>query len=149
MLLQLLKNQESLPSTQAQSLFQCCVLREIPPSLLSPERSLTPLRKLKKFPDILVCTQEEHRGSRHNSRRAPVLPPHPKRRVRFPASLGRESRHSRRTSRGGNLHLMLERDSRGLATISKEPRCPRAVWTHLTPLHLLDSHTEDRLKTRW
>ena len=87
---------------------------------------MTPLRQLNKFRDILVCTREEHRRSRHYSRRAPVLPPHPKRSFRFHASPGRESRHSRRTSRGSGLHLMLERNSRGCATISN---------THNVPVH--------------
>ena len=32
-----------------------------------PKGSLTPLRQLKKFPDIPVCHQREHRGSHHNS----------------------------------------------------------------------------------
>ena len=34
--------------------------------------SLTPLRQLKKFPDIPVCTREEHQESHHHSRRAAV-----------------------------------------------------------------------------
>ena len=38
--------------------------------------SLTPLRQLKKFNDIPLCTREEHQGSRLNSKRAPVFPPH-------------------------------------------------------------------------
>ena len=82
----------------AEALFRCGVFRDIPPSLLSPDCFLTPLRELNKFPDIPVCTQEEHRGSRHNSRRASVFPPHPKRTVRFSASSGRESWRSIRTA---------------------------------------------------
>ena len=99
----------------------------------APKGSLTPLRQLKKFTDIHVCTREENQVSRHNSRRPPDLPPHPERRVCFPASSGRESRQSRRVSRGGSLHWTFERTSRGLATISKDPRCPIALQTHLTP----------------
>ena len=71
------KNQEILTSTHTEALFCFGISREIPPPLLSPERVLTPLRQLKKFPDIPVCTREEHRGSRHNSGRALVLPLHP------------------------------------------------------------------------
>ena len=71
--------------------------------------SLTPLRQPKKFPDIPVSTRKEHRGSRHNSRRAPVFPSHPERRVHFPASSGKESLNSHRTSRGSGLNLTLER----------------------------------------
>ena len=65
------------------------------------------------------------------------------RRVCSLASLGRKSWHSRCTSRGGGLHLTLERNSRGRATISKDPRCPSALQTHLSPLHLRDGHPED------
>ena len=119
----------------AEALFRCGVFRDIPPSLLSPDCFLTPLRELNKFPDIPVCTQEEHRGSRHNSRRAPVLPPHPERRVRFPALSERECQCSHRTSRGGSLHLTLETNSRGRATIPKDPQCSSVLQTHLTPLH--------------
>ena len=97
--------------------------------------SSTPLKQLKKFPDIPVCTREEHVKSCHNSRRAPVLRPHPERRVPVHASSVRESRHSCHTSRGGGLHLTHESNSRGRATISKDPRCPSALQTHLTPLH--------------
>ena len=85
---------------------------------------LTPLRQLKKFPRIPVSTREEHRGSRHNSRRALVFPPHLEMRVHFPASLGKELRHSRRTSRGGGLRLNFKRNSRGQATIPKDPDVP-------------------------
>ena len=42
---------------------------------------LTPLIQLKKFSDVPVYTREEHRGSRHNSRRAPFFPPHLEMRV--------------------------------------------------------------------
>ena len=122
--LQFEKNQEILPSMRVEALIHCSVPREIPPSLLSPERSLTPLRKLKKFPDILVCTQEEHRGSRHNSRRAPDFPPHLEMRVDLPFSSGKESQRSRHTSRRGGLSLTLKRNSRGRANIQKAPEVP-------------------------
>ena len=36
--------------------------------------SLTPLRQLKKFPDISVSTRVEHHASCHDSRRAPGFP---------------------------------------------------------------------------
>ena len=111
--------------------------------------SLKLVTQLKKFPDIPVCTREEHRGSRHNSKGVPVLPPHPERRVNFPAMFGSQSRRPRRTSGGGGVHLTLERNSRVSPTISKDPRCPSALQTHLTPLHCLDGHAEDQLKTRW
>ena len=114
------KNQEILPSTRAEALFQCFVSREIPLSYLSPKRALETLQATQEFTQHTICPREEHRGSLLKSRRAPVLPPYPERRVHFPSSLGRKSQHSRRTSRGGGLHLILERNSRGHATISKD-----------------------------
>ena len=62
------------------------------------------MRQLKKFPEIPVCTLEEHRRSRHISKRSQFLPPHPEKRVCLPASSLRESRHFRCTSSGGGLH---------------------------------------------
>ena len=73
--------------------------------------SFTPLLQLKKFPDIPVSTREEARESR----------PHPEetrfrfyleRRGPFPAWSGKNSRRSRRISRGGTLHRKGERNSR-------------------------------------
>ena len=71
--------------------------------------------------DITVSTCEEHQGPSHNSRRAPFLLPHLEMRVHFPPSSGKESRLSRRTSRGGSLNLKVERNSKGRATIPKVP----------------------------
>ena len=86
--------------------------------------SLTPMKQLKKFPDIHVPMREDHRGSSHNSRRAPFFPPHLKMRAHFPASSGNESQRSCRTSRGGGLNLKLERNSRDGATIQKDTDVP-------------------------
>ena len=121
MLLQLEKNPEILPSTRDETVFCCGVWREIPASLLSLERVL----------DILEATLEDPRLSRLHLNRTPRVPPqikkipgfppHPERRVHFPASLGKDSRFSLGTSRGGELNLTLERNSRVGATISKDP----------------------------
>ena len=99
-----LENQEILPSMPDEALFCYSISREIPPSLLSLKGYLTPFMQLKNFPNIPVCTREEHRGSRVNSRRAPFFPPHLKMRVHFPALSAKGSRSSRRTSRGGRSH---------------------------------------------
>ena len=80
--------------------------------------------EVKKFPDINVSTQKEHKGSQHNLRRARFFPPHLKMRVHFPASLGKESRSSRSTSSRGGLTLKVERKSRDRATIPKDPDVP-------------------------
>ena len=85
---------------------------------------LTPLIQLKKFPNIPVSTREEHQGSCHKSRRVLFIPPHLEMRVPFPASSGKKSWHCCRTSRGGSLNLNVERNSRGCATIPKDPYVP-------------------------
>ena len=88
---QLVKNQ-IIHSTRDESLFHCGISREIPHCSSASKGSLTPLSQLKKFPDIPISTQEEHRGSHHNSKRAPFFPPHLTMRVHFPALSGKESR---------------------------------------------------------
>ena len=82
---------------------------------------LTPLMQFKKFPDIPVSTREEHRGSCHNSRRAPLFPPHLEMRVHFLASVGKESQRSNRTSRGGGVNLKVERNYRVVPRFQKTP----------------------------
>ena len=122
MLPQLEKNQEILPSMRDEAFSCCSIMREIPPSLLSPERVLNTLEATQEVP------RHPHLPSRGTLRvppqlkKSPGLHPHPERRVSLPALSGRESRRSRRTSIGGGLHLMLERYSRGRATISKLKR---------------------------
>ena len=73
--------------------------------------SFTPFLQLKKFPDIPVSTREEARESR----------PHPeepcfrllaREEGSFPCVVGKNSRSSRRISRGGALHRKGERNSR-------------------------------------
>ena len=49
--------------------------------------SLTPLRQFKKFPDIPVCTREEHQGSRPYSRR-PSSPSSSRKEGLFPCFVG-------------------------------------------------------------
>ena len=87
--------------------------------------SFTPFLQLKKFPDIPVSTREEARESR----------PHPEetrfrfyleRRGPFPAWSGKNSRRSRRISRGGALHRKGERIFR---VVSPFPE-PKDVSVH-------------------
>ena len=85
---------------------------------------MTSLRQLKKIPGIPVSTREEHRRSPHNSRRAPVFLSHLEMRGRYPASSGKESRCSLRTSREDGLKLNFERIFRGSTTILKDPDVP-------------------------
>ena len=77
--------------------------------------SLTSLRQLKKFPGYPSPLERNTEGPA-TSRRPPFSLPHPELGVPFPASSGKESRNSRRTSRGGGLNLKFEKNSRGAAT---------------------------------
>ena len=88
---------------------------------------MTPLRQLKKFPNIPVSTQEEPRVSRHNSRRAPVSPPQLEMRVHSPASSAKESRCSCRTSGGGWSHLETREELHVSCHCLKRPRCPHPL----------------------
>ena len=85
--------------------------------------SLTSLRQLKKFPGYLSPLERNTEGPA-TSRRIPFSPPHPELGVPFPASSGKESQNSHRTSRGGGLNLKFEKNSRVRATISKDPDVP-------------------------
>ena len=116
------KNQEVLPSRRDKAIFRCCISREFTPSLLNLDRVLHIFQQLKKSPDIPISIGEEHRLSRHNSRGAPFPPPPLKMRVPFPALSGKDSQHSRRIPRGGVLNRKDESNSRGRATIPKDPK---------------------------
>ena len=93
--------------------------------------------QLKKFPDITVSTREEARESR----------PHPEEpRFRllagvegsFPAWSGKNSRCSRRISRGGALQRKGERNSRVVPPFPEFPRCLSPFKGNLFSLHFLD-----------
>ena len=110
-----------MSTSRVEALFCCGIKRYIQPSLLSLERVLDTLEATQEVPDISLFTREEHQGSHHNSRRAPFFPPHLEMRVPFPASSGKESHQSRRTSRGGGLNLKVERNSRVVPPFQKTP----------------------------
>ena len=132
---QLEKNQEILPSTQEEAVFTPASREKSHFPSWASKGSLTPLRQLKKFPDIPITTREKPWGSCHNSRRGPVFPPHHEMSFHFHALLGKESQHSHHPSRGGGLNLKLERNSMGRATISKDPDVPihsRYTWLPCT-----------------
>ena len=104
--------------------------------------------QLKKLTDIPVSTREEARESR----------PHPEEpRLRliargqgyFPAWSGKNSRRSRRISRGGALHRKGERNSRVLPPFPESPRCLSPFQGNQFSLHCLDIQAEDRLTPRW
>ena len=62
----------------------------------------------------------------------------------FPACLGKNSRRSRRISRGGDLHRKGERNSRVVPPSPESPRCLRPFQGKLFSLHCLDFQAEDR-----
>ena len=103
---------------------------------------------LKKFPNIPVSTREEARESR----------PHPEEhrfrlQVReegfFSECSGKNSRRSRRISRGGAVHRKGDRNSRVVPPFPESPRCLSPFQGNLFSLHCLDFQAEDRLTPRW
>ena len=104
--------------------------------------------QLRKFPDIPVSTREESRE----------FCPHPEEpRFRllarevgsFSAWSGKNSRRSRRISRGGALHRKGERNSRVVPPFPESPTCLNPFQGNLFSLHCLDFQAEDRLTPRW
>ena len=60
---------------------------------------------------------------------------------------GKNSRRSRRISRGGALHRKGERNSRVVPPFPESPRCLSPFQGNLFSLHCLDFQAEDRLTT--
>ena len=95
-------------------------LEAIHTNLWNFQRVCTALLQLKKFPAIPVSSREEARVS---------CPQPEEPRVRliareegsFPCVVGKESRHSRRISRGGTLHRKGERNSRVVPPLPESP----------------------------
>ena len=67
----------------------------------------------------------------------------------FPAWSGKNSRRSRRISRGGALHRKGERNSRVVPPFRESPRCLNPFQRKLFSLHCFDFHAKDRLPLRW
>ncbi|KAI4574028.1 hypothetical protein MJG53_012204 [Ovis ammon polii x Ovis aries] len=130
-------------------------------------RGLTPLRRLQKYPKIHVSTGEESSGSgpeftqglrpRHQRERNSERPPRnshgdwpflrpPERVPEGP--VGKNSRRSRRISRGGALHRKGERNSRVVPPFQESPRCVSPFQRNRFSLHCLDVQAEDRLPPR-
>ncbi|KAI4573984.1 hypothetical protein MJG53_012160 [Ovis ammon polii x Ovis aries] len=130
-------------------------------------RGLTPLGRLQKYPKIHVSTGEESSGSgpeftqglrpRHQRERNSERPPRnshgdwpflrpPERVPEGP--VGKNSRRSRRISRGGALHRKGERNSRVVPPFQESPRCVSPFQRNRFSLHYLDVQAEDRLPPR-
>ncbi|KAI4583602.1 hypothetical protein MJG53_006881 [Ovis ammon polii x Ovis aries] len=120
-----------------------------------------------KYPKIHVSTGEESSGSgpdstqgprpRHRRERNPERPPKnphgdwpflwpPERVPEVP--VGKNSRRSRRISRGGTLHRKGERNSRVVPPFQESPRYVSPFQRNLFSLHCLDVQAEDRLTPR-
>ena len=61
----------------------------------------------------------------------------------------KNSRCSRRNSRGGTLHRKGERNSRVVPPFPETPRCLSPFQVNLFSLHCFDFHAEERLTPRW
>ena len=106
---------------RADALFCCSISREIPPSLLRPESIL----------DTLEATQEDPRHPHLPSRGTPRVPPQLKKSPGSPFSFREEGPFAYFLMEGipgfpshlkrWQSHLMLESNSKGLVTISKDP----------------------------
>ena len=104
--------------------------------------------QLKKFPNIPVSTREEARESRPHPEE-PVSASYLERWDPFPAWSGKNSRRSRRISRGGALHRKSERNSRVVPPFTESTKCLRPFQGNLFSLHCLDFQAEDRITPRW
>ena len=104
--------------------------------------------QLNKFSNIPDSTREEAREYAH-IQRSPVSASHLEVRYPFPACSGKNSRCSRRISRGGTLHRKGESNSRVVPPFAESPRCLRPFQGNLFSLHCLDFQAEDRLTPRW
>ena len=71
------------------------------------------------------------------------------RRDPFPAWSGKDSRRSRRISRGGALHRKGERNTRVVPPFPESPRCLRPFQGNLFSLHCLAFQAEDGPTPRW
>ena len=122
-------------------------------------RLITPkLWNLQRVLHTLDATQEVPRHTRLHSRGSTRVPPTSRgarfhfwleRRGPFPAWSGKNSRRSRRNSRGGALHRKGERDSRVVPPFPESPRCLSPFQGNLFSLHCLDFQAEYRLSPRW
>ena len=104
--------------------------------------------QLKKFPDIPVSTREEAQESCPHSDE-PRFRLIAREERSFPAWSGKNSRRSRRISRGGALHRKAERNPRVVPPFPESPRCVSPFQGNLISLHCLDVQAEDRLTPRW
>ncbi|KAI4552081.1 hypothetical protein MJG53_000085 [Ovis ammon polii x Ovis aries] len=130
-------------------------------------RGLTPLGRLQKYPKTHVSTGEESSGSGPDSTqglrpryRREGKPERPLRKShgdwpflrppeRVPEGpVGKNSRRSRRISRGGALNRKVERNSRVVPPFQESSRCVSTFQRNLFSLHCLYFQAEDRIPHR-
>ena len=104
--------------------------------------------QLKKFPDIPSPLERKHESSAH-VQRSPVSASQLERRDIFPAWSGKNSRLSRRISRGGALHRKGEKNSIVVPPFPESPRCLSPFQGNLFSVYCLDFQGEYRLTPRW
>ena len=92
--------------------------------------------------------ERKHESPAH-IHRSPVSASWHERRDPFCAWSVKNSRRSRRISRGGALHRKGERNSRVVATFPESPRYLSPFQGNLFSLHCLDFQDEVRLTPRW
>ena len=104
--------------------------------------------QLKKFPDIPVSTPEEG-GESCPHPEGPCFCLLAREGDPFPACSGKNSRRSRRISRGGALHRKGERNFRVMRPFPESPRCLSTFQVNVFSLHCFDFQAEDRLTPWW
>ena len=129
------KNQEILPSKPDEAIFHYSVSREIPLSLLSPEKVL----------DTLEATQEVPRHTSLHLSVAPRFPLQPKKSPGFLSSFQEEGPFPCFIGKGipvSTWHLKRRRSQldaqeklQGSCHHFKTPPCPNVFQIQLTPLH--------------
>ena len=92
--------------------------------------------------------ERKHESPAH-IQRSPVYASQLERMDPFPAWSVKNSRGSRRISRGGALHRKGERNYRVVPPFPESPRCLSPFQGNLFSLHGLDFQAEDRLTPRW
>ena len=113
-----------------------------------PKGPSHPCCNSRSFPTYPSPLERKHVSPAHIQRN-PVSASYLDRRDPFPAWSGKNSRRSRRISRGGALHRKGERNSRVLPPFTESTKYLRPFQGNLFSLHCLNFQAEDRLTPRW
>ena len=113
-----------------------------------PQGSSHPCCNSRSSPTYPSPLERKHESPAH-IQRSPVYASQLERRDPFPAWSVKNSRGSRRISRGGDLHRKGERNSRVLPPFPESPRCLSPFQGNLFSLPCPDFQAEDQLTQRW